>query len=85
MDEGVDFAEGEESAVGVDAEHVVHRIRPIDASPRQIPIPEAATAAIERRIDAAANSLARKVGLSRPRRLQEKGGRHRAEHDDGRE
>ena len=54
-------------------ENVEHRLRPEDAAARQVPIPQAAAAAVERGIDAAADRFVDHVRFARPRRLPVEG------------
>src|SRR5581483_3097077 len=69
MDEAVDLAEGEELLARLEAQNLEHRIRPVDSYAREIPIPQTAAAAIERRIDTRAHHLVNSVGFARPARL----------------
>ena len=69
----VDVAEAEQIVLGLEAENVEHRLRPEDAAARQVPVPQAAAAAIERGVDAAAHGLIDDVGLAGAGRLPVKG------------
>ena len=66
MHQRIDVAEGEEIAGRRQAEDLIHRIRPVDAPARQIPIPQAAAAAAERGVDALAHAVAGPVGVRAP-------------------
>ena len=58
---------------GAEPENVEHRMRPEDAAARDVPVPQAAAAAIERGVDAAAHHVVDSVGLAGPRRLPVEG------------
>ncbi len=75
-------AEGEKGSLRLHAEHVVHRIRPIDVAAGEIPIPKSAAAPIEGRIDPVANAIAENIGLTCPSRLPEVGRSDGQKHDD---
>jgi hypothetical protein len=83
IDEAGHLAEGHVVAGAVVAEHRIHGVRPVDPAARQIPVPEAAMAPVQRRVDALADAVAIVVGGAGPPRLNEKGERDRAEHDAG--
>ena len=68
-----DVAEGQQVVLGLEPEDVEHRLRPEDAATRQVPVPQAAAAAVERRVDAAAYGLVDGVGLARTGRLPVEG------------
>ena len=53
MDQRIDLAEGEQIVLRRQAEEVEHRMRPEHPAAREIPVPKAAAAAIERGVDAA--------------------------------
>ena len=69
----VDFAEGEEVVAGVEPEHGEHRLRPEDPAARQIPVPQAAAAAIERGVDPAAHRVVDEIALAGAGRLPVEG------------
>ncbi len=69
----VDLAEGEELVAAVEAEHREHRLRPEDPAARQIPVPQAAAAAVERGVDAAAHGVVDEVALAGAGRLPVEG------------
>ena len=69
----VDFAEGEEVVAGVQPEHREHRCRPEDPAAREIPVPQAAAAAVERGVDPAAHRVVDEIALARPGRLPVEG------------
>ncbi len=73
MHQLVDVAEGQQVVLGLEAENVEHGLRPEDAAARQIPVPQAAAAAVERGVDAAANRFVDDVGFTGARRLPVKG------------
>ncbi len=81
IDEAGHLAEGHVVAGAVVAEHRIHGVRPVDSAARQIPVPEAAMAAVQGRVDALADAVAIVVGGAGAPRLDEKGERDRAEHD----
>ncbi len=83
IDEAGHLAEGHIVAGAVVAEHRVHGIGPVDPAARQIPVPEAAMAPVQRRIDPLADAVAIVVGGAGAPRLDEKGERDRAKHDAG--
>ncbi len=64
-----DLAEGQQFVLGGQSEDCKHRMRPENPAAREIPVPQAAAAAIERRVDAAANGVVDAVCLARARRL----------------
>ena len=69
MHERVDLAEGHQIVLRVEPENGEHRMRPEDAAAREVPVPQAAAAAIERGVDAAAHRVVDQVGFARARRL----------------
>src|SRR6185437_7096214 len=69
MHQRPELAESEQFVLRRQSEHVEHRTRPKNTAARQIPIPQAAAAAIERRINAAANRIVDQVRLSGAGRL----------------
>ena len=48
----VDLAEGQEVVAGIQPQHREHRLRPENPAARQVPVPQAAAAAVERGVDA---------------------------------
>ena len=73
MGEGADVAERQQVVLGLQAQDLEHRLRPEDAAARQVPIPQAAAAPVERGIDAAADRFVDQVRFPRPRRLPVEG------------
>ena len=69
----VDLAEGEEVAAGLEPEHGEHRMRPEDAAAREVPVPQAAAAAVERGVDAAAHGVVDEIALAGAGRLPVEG------------
>ena len=82
MNQRTDVAKGHELAGRRHAEHLVHRIRPVDAPAREIPIPEAAASPAKRGVDSVLHPLAQLIGLACARRLPEIGGRQGNQHKD---
>ena len=73
MHQRADVAEGQQVVLGLEPENVEHRLRPENAAARQVPVPQAAAAAVERGVDAAAHGLVDHVGFARARRLPVEG------------
>ena len=69
----VDLAEGEEVVAGIEPEHGEHRLRPEDPAARQVPVPQAAAAAVERGVDPAAHRVVDEVALAGAGRLPVEG------------
>ena len=69
----VDFAEGEEVVAGVEPEHREHRRRPEDPAAGEVPVPQAAAAAVERGIDPAAHRVVDEIALAGAGRLPVEG------------
>ena len=69
----VDFAEGEEVVAEVEAQHREHRCRPEDPAAREVPVPQAAAAAVERGVDPAAHRVVDQVALAGAGRLPVEG------------
>src|SRR5262249_33477816 len=69
VNEGVDLAECEQLVARCEPENCKHRMRPEYALARDIPVPQAATAAIERSIDARVHGFVDGVGFARACRL----------------
>ena len=69
----VDLAEGQEIAAAVESEHGEHRLRPEDAAAVEVPVPQAAAAAVERGIDAAAHGVVDEVAFAGAGRLPVEG------------
>ena len=69
MNEHADLAEGQQLFARLQSEDLEHRVRPENAAARKIPVPQAAPAAIERRVDARAHGVVDHVGFARPRCL----------------
>ena len=57
MNQRIDFAKAEKVVARLQAQYREHRVRPEDAAAGEVPIPQAATAAIERGVDAAAHGF----------------------------
>ena len=57
----------------LESEDREHRMRPEDAAAREVPVPQAAAAAVERGVDAGAHGLVDDVGFARARRLPVEG------------
>ena len=79
----VDFAEGEEVVAGFEPEHGEHRLRPEDPAARQVPVPQAAAAAVERGVDPAAHRVIDEVALAGAGRLPVEG-KAEDQHDEAR-
>ena len=73
VDQGVDLAEGQQRVARREPEDREHRMRPEDAAAREVPVPQAAAAAIERGVDARAHRLVDHVGFARAGRLPVEG------------
>ena len=73
MGERADVAERQQVVLGREPENLEHRLRPENAAARQVPIPQAAAAPVERGIDAAADRLIDQVRFPRPCRLPMEG------------
>ena len=69
MHQRVDLAEGQQFVARVEPEDGEHRVRPEDAPACEVPVPQAAAAAVERGIDAPAHHIVDDVGFACPRRL----------------
>jgi hypothetical protein len=93
MNERIHFAEGEQLLARREAENFEHRIRPINPAACEIPIPQAASSAIERGVHARAHHVVDFVGFARARSLpvkckaedqQDEAGRRDERYGDGR-
>ncbi len=73
MDQRIDLAEAQELVLRFEAEDREHRMRPEDAATPELPVPQPATAAIERGVDAGAHGFVDEVGFARARGLPVKG------------
>ena len=69
MDQRRELTESEQFVLCRQAEHVEHRMRPENTAARQIPIPQAAAAAIKRGVNAAAHGVVDQIRLSGARGL----------------
>ncbi len=69
----IDLAEGEEVVAGVQTQHGEHRLRPEDPAALEVPVPQAAAAAIERGIDPAAYGVVDEIAFAGAGRLPVKG------------
>ena len=58
MDHRIDFAERQELVLALVAEKLIHGIRPVEPTASDIPVPQSATAAVQRGIDPVADLLA---------------------------
>ena len=65
----IDLAEGQEVAAVLQPQNGEHRLRPENPAARQIPVPQSATAAVERGIDASAHGVVDEVTLAGAGRL----------------
>ncbi|KQW18560.1 hypothetical protein ASC80_21385 [Afipia sp. Root123D2] len=65
----VDFAKRQQIVAVLKPEQREHRLRPEDPAPRQIPIPQAAAAAVQGRVDPAAYGVVDQVALAGAGRL----------------
>ena len=65
VNQGIDVAEGQQVVFGIEAEDFEHRLRPEDTAAREIPIPQAAPAAVQCCIDAAADGFVDQVSFPR--------------------
>ncbi len=83
VDEAGDLAEGHVVAGAVVAEHSIHRVGPVDPAAREVPVPQAAMAPVQRGVDALAHAVAVVVGGAGAPRLHQEGERDRAEDDRG--
>ena len=73
MHQCIHIAEGQQVILGLKPKDVEHRLRPEDAAASEIPIPKAAAATVQRRIDAAADRFVDNVGFPRACRLPMEG------------
>ncbi len=64
MNQRLELAESEQFVLCRQSEHVEHRMRPENTAARQIPVPQAAAAAIERGINAAAHRIVDQIRFS---------------------
>ena len=78
-----DLAEGHQVVARRQAQDREHRMRPEDAAAREVPVPQAAAAAVERGVDAAAHGVVDHVGLARARRLPVEGKAQDQQHEAG--
>ena len=83
MHELADLAEGHQIVAGRQAQDREHRVRPEDAAAREVPIPEAAAAAVERGVDAASHGVVDRIGLARAGGLPVKGKAQDQQHEAG--
>ena len=83
MDELADLAEGQQVVARLQAEDREHRMRPEDAAAGEVPVPQAAAAAVERGVDAAAHGVVDEVGLARAGRLPVEGEAQDQQHEAG--
>jgi len=79
----IDLAEGEKVVAALQSQHREHRLRPEDASARQVPVPQSAAAAIERGVDASADGVVDEVAFTRACRLPVKGETKDQHHEAG--
>ncbi len=83
MHELADLAEGHQIVARRQAQDREHRMRPEDASAREVPVPQAAAAAVERGVDAAAHGVVDRVGLAGAGRLPVEGEAEDQQHEAG--
>ena len=83
MHELADLAEGHQIVARRQAQDREHRVRPENAAAREVPIPEAAASAVERRVDAAAHGVVDRVGFARARGLPVEGKAQDQQHEAG--
>ena len=83
MDALGDFAEIQELALLLEPENVVHRFRPEDPAARDVPVPQAAMAAVERLVEPLGGDGEGAVGFRRLRRLPVKGAAQHHQHEEG--
>ena len=76
-----DLADREQAVLRLEPENLEHRLRPEDRAARQVPFPQAGTAAPERRVEAGLRLRIDEVGLVRARRLRVIGKAEDDEHD----
>ncbi len=81
MDEAVDLAEGQELVATLVAEHLVHRVRPVDTAAGDVPIPQSTSPAAQRRVDPALDLVAHVVGGPRVARLKPVGAAKPDDHE----
>jgi hypothetical protein len=73
MHQRIDVAERDVAALIGQTEDLEHRARPVDASARQVPVPQAAAAATERGVHSLPHAFANRVRFPGPRFLPEIG------------
>ena len=73
MNERADLAEAQQVVAWLQPEDREHGMRPEDPAAREVPVPQAAAAAVERGVDAGAHGLVDLVGLARARGLPVEG------------
>ncbi len=83
VDEGVDLGHRDGLQAGRHADDLVHGIRPVDHAACEVPVPQAAAAAAQRRVDAVAHPVAQQVGDARARSLPEIGAGERQQNAGG--
>ena len=66
MDQAGDLAEADQVVALVLADDLEHRARPEHAAPREVPVPQAAAAAHQRRLEALVRLRVDRVGLDAP-------------------
>ena len=79
----VDLAEAQQLVARLEPQDREHGMRPEDAAAGEVPVPQAATAAVERGVDALAHRLVDHVGLARARRLPVEGEAEDQHHEPG--
>src|SRR5436309_97883 len=83
MDESCYLTEGQEVILRSQTEDVEHRMRPENASAREVPIPQSAAPAIERGVDAAAYGVVDQIGFARAHGLPVEGKTEDEQHKSG--
>ena len=78
-----DLAEGQQVVLRLEPEDGEHGMRPEDAAAREVPVPQAAAAAVERGVDAAAHRVVDEVGFARAHRLPVEGKAEDQQHEAG--
>ena len=83
MHEAAHVAERHEIVLALQPEDLEHRLRPEDTPAREVPVPQPAAAAVERRVDPAAHGFVDHVGFARARRLPVEGEAEDQHHEAG--
>ncbi len=83
MHQAAHFAERHQVVARRDPQNREHRMRPEDAAAGEVPVPQPAAAAIERRVDAASHRVVDRVGLACARGLPVKREAQDQQHEAG--